>query len=67
MPATSRFLPATPEDLDTLERRFRRLGFSFDIWTDPPGRAWRGFVHDTEELVVLLEGEIEFVVDRAVP
>ena len=41
-----------------LADRFRELGFSFDIWSDPPGRAWRGFVHSTDELVVLLEGEL---------
>jgi quercetin dioxygenase-like cupin family protein len=49
-----------------LADRFRELGFSFDIWSDPPGRAWRGFVHSTDELVVLLEGEVEFVVGGVV-
>jgi uncharacterized cupin superfamily protein len=35
-------------------------GFSCDIWIDPPGREWIDFVHDTDELVMLLEGEEEF-------
>ena len=49
-----------------LADRFRERGFSFDIWSDPPGREWRGFVHATDELVVLLEGEVEFVVGGVV-
>ncbi len=35
-------------------------GFSCDLWVDPPGRVWADFVHDTDELVMLLEGEEEF-------
>lgn len=36
-----------------------RRGFSFEYWIDPPGQVWRDFVHDVDELVVLVEGEIE--------
>lgn len=46
-----------------LRERFTKQGFSFDIWSDKPGAEWRNFVHDTDELVVLLEGNVEFVVD----
>jgi quercetin dioxygenase-like cupin family protein len=35
-------------------------GFSCDLWTDPPGQRWEDFRHATDELVVVLEGEIEF-------
>ncbi len=35
-------------------------GFSCGLWVDPPGRVWVNFVHDTDELVMLLEGEEEF-------
>jgi mannose-6-phosphate isomerase-like protein (cupin superfamily) len=35
-------------------------GFSCDLWIDPPGRVWSDFVHDTDELVMLVEGEEEF-------
>ncbi len=34
-------------------------GFSCDIWTDRPGQIWKDFVHDVDELVILIEGEIE--------
>jgi mannose-6-phosphate isomerase-like protein (cupin superfamily) len=35
-------------------------GFSCDLWVDPPGQVWAEFVHDTDELVVVVEGEVEF-------
>jgi mannose-6-phosphate isomerase-like protein (cupin superfamily) len=35
-------------------------GFSFEIWSDPPGQVWSDFVHETDELAMLLEGRIEF-------
>ena len=34
-------------------------GYSFGIFKDPPGQVWGDFVHRTDELVVLAEGEIE--------
>lgn len=39
---------------------WRRRGFSFELWSDPPGQVWSDFVHETDELAMLLEGEIEF-------
>jgi quercetin dioxygenase-like cupin family protein len=38
-------------------------GFSCDLWVDPPGQRWEDFVHSTDELVVVLEGALEFVID----
>ena len=34
-------------------------GYSFGVFKDPPGQVWADFVHRTDELVVLAEGEIE--------
>jgi uncharacterized cupin superfamily protein len=34
-------------------------GFSCDLWTDPPGQVWADFVHATDELVMLIDGDIE--------
>ena len=33
--------------------------FSCTVWTDPPGQIWADFVHEVDELVTLVEGEIE--------
>jgi len=38
-------------------------GFSCGLWVDPPGRRWEDFVHEVDELVMVLEGEMEFVVE----
>lgn len=38
-------------------------GFSCELWTDPPGRRWEDFTHRTDELVIVLDGEMEFEVE----
>lgn len=37
--------------------------FSFGTYVDPPGQVWADFVHDTDEFVVVAEGDMEIVVD----
>lgn len=34
-------------------------GFSCQLWTDPPRERWEDFIHATDELVLVLEGEME--------
>lgn len=34
-------------------------GFSCGLWVDPPGQVWEDYVHGTDELVMVLEGELE--------
>ena len=38
-------------------------GFSCDIWIDPPGKIWTDFVHDTNEFLMLIDGENELEMD----
>jgi mannose-6-phosphate isomerase-like protein (cupin superfamily) len=40
--------------------RLGEAGFGCDLWIDQPGRRWEDFTHSTDELVVVLEGEMEF-------
>ena len=63
-------MAARPEVITNLEHRlpeikagWARRGFGFEYWIDPPGQVWRDFVHDTDELVMLIEGEIELDLD----
>ena len=35
-----------------------RRGFSCDLWIDSPGQRWEDFTHETDELIVVLEGNI---------
>ena len=46
-------------DRETVTRDWRARGFSCDIWSDPPGQIWADFVHASDELVMLIDGEIE--------
>jgi quercetin dioxygenase-like cupin family protein len=41
-------------------------GFSCGLWVDPPGQRWEDFTHRTDEVVVILEGQMEFEIDGEV-
>ena len=47
-------------DRDRIQAEWAARGFSCDLWVDPPGRCWEDFIHDTDELVIVLEGTMEF-------
>ena len=51
--------------IDRTETRtqWERRGFSCDLWVDPPGQIWTDFVHDVDELVLLLDGRLELELD----
>lgn len=55
------------EGIDQAEvaRDWVARGFSCALWVDPPGQRWEDFVHPTDELVMLLEGELELEVAGA--
>lgn len=61
--ATAQVGKAGPVDPEAVERRWRERGFSCGLWVDPPGRVWADFVHDVDELVMVLEGSVEFEVE----
>src|SRR5262245_5037717 len=60
--------PATTEDTDmqrsvdqgAIRADWQKRGFSFGLFTDPPGQVWADFVHATDELVMVIEGDVEF-------
>lgn len=43
----------------SIEQSWKSRGFSFGIWTDPPGQVWENYQHDTDELFLVLEGQVE--------
>ena len=47
-------------DLEQVAIDWSKRGFGCDLWTDPPRQRWEDFTHATDELVVVLEGEMEF-------
>jgi quercetin dioxygenase-like cupin family protein len=50
---------ADDSDRENIARDWRARGFSCDLWSDPPGQVWADFVHASDELVTLIDGEIE--------
>ena len=56
---------AAPVDPAAVARDWRTRGFSCVRFTDPPGQAWNDFVHDTNELVTVVEGRLRFTIGGA--
>ena len=56
----------TVVDCDATRLRWRSRGFSCDIWTDPPGQVWEDYTHAVDELVMVLEGDVEFEISGKV-
>ena len=48
---------------DLIKQNWHSRGYSFGVFRDPPGQVWADFVHRTDELVVLAEGEIEVEIE----
>ncbi len=46
-------------DPNEVEEYWRARGFSCDLCADAPGAVREYVIHDTQELVMLLDGEIE--------
>lgn len=69
--------PAAPSPLELIERNkwtypvnpmavgmdWGRLGFTCNRIADPPGQEWRDFEHETDELIVVLDGRLEIEVE----
>ena len=53
----------TPVDQDAVGAAWRERGFSCGLWVDPPGQVWADFVHGTDEIVMVVEGSVEFEID----
>ena len=50
-------------DHNAVRKIWYSRGFSCDIWIDPPGKVWANFVHGTDEILMLIDGEIELEMD----
>lgn len=52
-------------DIEGVRGRWLAQGYGCDMWVDPPGQIWRDFVHQVDELVLVVEGELEMTVSGA--
>ena len=48
---------------DKIRENWESRGYSFGIFKDSPGQVWADFIHRTDELVVLAEGDIEIEIE----
>ena len=48
---------------DLIKQYWHLRGSSFSVFSEPPSQVWADFVHQTDELVVLAEGEIEMKIE----
>ena len=48
---------------ELIKQNWNSRGYRFGVFRDPPGQVWADFVHRTDELVVLAEGEIEVEIE----
>lgn len=46
-------------DKDGVRVHWARRGFTCELWIDPPEQVWHDFLHDVDEIVLLLEGECQ--------
>jgi mannose-6-phosphate isomerase-like protein (cupin superfamily) len=44
-----------------IEQGWRARGFTCDLWVDPPGQEWIDYVHAVDELMMVMDGELELV------
>lgn len=51
-----------PVNRAAVAQSWKERGYSCHSFTDPPGQAWNGFVHRTNELVTVEEGRLEVTV-----
>lgn len=47
-----------PVDHAEVRTAWKAEGFSFGVFRDPPGQEWNDFVHQTDEYVLVAEGEL---------
>jgi uncharacterized protein YdcH (DUF465 family) len=50
-----------PVDAGAVTRDWIMRGFSCHAFIDPPGQEWRDYVHDTDELVTVVDGQLEVI------
>ena len=51
-----------PVDQREVSADWRARGYSCELFVDPPGREWNGFLHRTNELVTVVEGRLRLTI-----
>ena len=54
---------STPVEPERVASDWHQRGYSCGTFEDAPGRAWRDFTHDSNELITVLEGRLQLTLD----
>lgn len=60
MPTVDSAVMSYEVDEQSVAANWKSRGFSCDLWIDPPGQVWADYVHDVDELVMVVAGKVEF-------
>ena len=52
----------TPVKQDEVASNWKSRGYGCHTFSDPPDRVWNDFVHQTNELVTVVDGQLELTV-----
>ena len=50
---------SVPVDQTKVTEDWLKQGFDCHLFIDPPGQEWNDFVHETDELVTVVEGRLK--------
>ena len=53
----------TTVNVQEVSKSWSERGYSCDVWIDPPGQRWEDYVHATDELVMVIAGDMEFEIN----
>ncbi len=48
-------------NVEAVRKNWHGRGFSCELWSDPPGRVWVDYVHEVDELFMVVEGQEELI------
>jgi len=60
----TKFAYPVPVDHSTARADWQREGFSFGVFRDPPGQQWNNFTHQSDEYVLVAEGQVKIDVGQ---
>ena len=53
---------APPVDPEQVRKNWRDRGYDCHVFADPPGQTWNNFMHETNEVVTVVDGRLEMTV-----
>lgn len=48
---------------DSIQQDWNNRGYSFGVFTDPPGQIWQNYVHNSDELFMVVKGTVEIILE----